>query len=143
MFAVFKSGGKQHRVSAGQTLKVEKLDGETGSKVVIDDVIAAGGKVTGLEKAKIEAEILEQAKDKKVIVFKKKRRHNYRRKIGHRQFFTKLRILSITGADGKTVKAEEKKASAVKKTAEKPETKKAAAPKKAAPKKTTAKKEEK
>jgi len=157
MFAVFKSGGKQHRVSAGQTVKVEKLEGDAGSKVTFDEVIAANGKVTGLDKAKVEAEILETSKDKKVLIFKKRRRQNSRRKNGHRQFFTKLRILSITDADGKTAKAEAKKAApkpAAKKDTPKAEAKKAAAPKKttaakkpaakkAAPKKTAAKKEEK
>ena len=144
MFATFKSGGKQHRVTAGQTLKVEKLTGEVGSKVVFDDVLVAGGKVTALDKAKVEAEILEQAKDKKVIVFKKKRRHNYRRKQGHRQFFTKLRILSVTGADGKAVKAEApKKVEEAKKAAPKAAAKETATKKAPAKKTAAAKKEEK
>ncbi len=144
MFAVFKSGGKQHRVSAGETVKVEKLEGEAGSKVTFDEVVAAGGTVVGLDKAKVEAEILETAKDKKVIVFKKKRRQNYRRKIGHRQLFTKLRILSITGADGKTVKAEAKvKAAATKVTAKSDTSAKAVEKKATAAKKAAAKKEEK
>lgn len=149
MFAVFKSGGKQHRVSAGQTVKVEKLEGEAGSKITFDEVIAAGGKVANLDKAKVEAEILETAKDKKVLIFKKRRRQNSRRKNGHRQFFTKLRILSITDADGKVSKPEARKAAtkpavAKKEDAPKKETaaKKPAA-KKAAPKKAAAKKEEK
>ncbi len=172
MFAVFKSGGKQHRVSAGQTVKVEKLEGEAGTKITLDEVLSANGKIDGLDKASVEAEILETAKDKKVIVFKKKRRQNYRRKNGHRQMFTKLRILSITDAEGKVTKAEakkpaEKKAEApkaeakaaapkaeAKKAAPKTEAKKPAAKtaektsdkpaaKKAAPKKAAAKKEEK
>lgn len=157
MFAVFKSGGKQYRAQAGDTVKVAKLEGEAGKKVTFEDVIAAGGKITGLDKAKVEAEIIETAKDDKIIVFKKKRRHNYRRKQGHRQWFTKLRVVSITDADGKTSKAEAKKAPAkpvAKKTEEKkPAAKKAATAEKkpatkkttakAAPKKTAAKKEEK
>ena len=108
MFAIFKTGGKQYRAATGDVLKVEKLTGEIGSKILLEEVLSANGKITDLAKAKIEAEIVEQAKDKKVIVFKKKRRHNYRRKIGHRQFFTTLRILSITDAEGKIVKAETK-----------------------------------
>ncbi len=139
MFAVFKTGGKQYRAKAGDTVKVEKLEGEAGAKVSFDDIIAAGGKVVGLDKAKVEAEILEQDKDKKVIVFKKKRRHNYRRKIGHRQLFTKLRILSVTDADGKTDKVEPAKKPAAKKAAAPAKAKKAASAK-TAEKKTAAKK---
>lgn len=133
MFAVFKAGGKQYRANAGSVLSVNKIEGEAGSKVVFDDVIAAGESITSLDKAKVEAEIVEQYKDKKVLVFKKKRRHNYRRKIGHRQLLTKLRILSVTDAAGKEHKAEVKA-----KAQKKAETKKAE-PKKAAEKKTTTK----
>lgn len=133
MFAVFKAGGKQYRANAGSVLSVNKIEGEAGSKVVFDDVIAAGESVTSLDKAKVEAEIVEQYKDKKVLVFKKKRRHNYRRKIGHRQLLTKLRILSVTDAAGNEHKAEVKA-----KAPKKAETKKAE-PKKAAEKKTTTK----
>lgn len=115
MFAVVRTGGKQYRVAAGDKIVVEKLAGEAGSTIALDDVLLAG-EGTELKDTKgltVSAEIIAQAKGEKVIVFKKRRRHNYRRKNGHRQQHTILRILSI-GAEKK------------------------AAPKKAAPKATTA-----
>jgi large subunit ribosomal protein L21 len=114
MFAVVRTGGKQYRVAAGDKIVVEKLAGEAGSTIALDDVLLAG-EGTELKDTKgltVSAEIIAQAKGEKVIVFKKRRRHNYRRKNGHRQQHTILRILSI-GAEKK------------------------AAPKKAAPKTTT------
>ena len=101
MYAVIKSGGKQYRVKAGQTLRLEKLAGEVGSKVELDNVllIEDGGEVkTGapLPKAKVEATILETDRADKIIVFKKKRKKQYRRTRGHRQSFTAVRIEKIS-----------------------------------------------
>lgn len=119
MFAIFTSGGKQYKARAGDILKLEKLEGEAGSTLSLDNILLFGGKQTQLgadaAKGKLVAEILEQGKGEKVIVFKKKRRHNYRRKNGHRQLITTVRITEITSPSGETVKAEP-----LKKKAEKP-----------------------
>lgn len=100
MFAVIKTGGKQYRVSEDNILKIEKIEGDVGSTVVFDNVLMLGGdKLTVgtplIEGAKVEAEVLHQVRDKKVIVFKKKRRHNYRRMKGHRQHISIVKIKSI------------------------------------------------
>ncbi len=101
MYAVIKTGGKQYRVSEGDVLDVEKLDGEVGSKVEISDVLAIGegeGLTIGtptVDGASVLAEIVEHGKGKKLIVFKKKRRKGYAKKQGHRQLFTSLRIQEI------------------------------------------------
>ena len=116
MFAVIKTGGKQYRVASGDVIKIEKLDGEDGSSLNFDDVLLVGddSNVTAgtpiVEGAKVSGEILEQARGDKVVIFKKKRRHNYRRKAGHRQNLTVVRITDIV-ADGKK-KAAAKKAAA-------------------------------
>ena len=101
MFAVVRTGGKQYRVAAGDKIAVEKLAGEAGDKVTLGDVLLAGedGSVTDASKITVSAEIIAQAKSEKVIVFKKRRRHNYRRKNGHRQQITLLRILAVGGAE--------------------------------------------
>lgn len=98
MFAVIRTGGKQYSVAPKDVILVEKLAGNAGEKIMINDVLAVDGKigaplVTG---ASVEAEILEQTRGDKVLIFKKKRRHNYRRKNGHRQHLTALRITAIT-----------------------------------------------
>jgi large subunit ribosomal protein L21 len=92
MFAVVRTGGKQYRVAAGDKIVVDKIDGEAGARVSLGDVIFTGG---GDAVSSVAAEIIAQAKGEKVIVFKKKRRHNYRRKAGHRQQHTILKILSV------------------------------------------------
>ncbi len=97
MFAVLESGSKQYHVKIGDVIKVEKLGGEVGSKITIDkilfvDKVAGNPVVSG---ASVVAEILDQRKAEKDIIFKKKRRHNYRRKRGHRQQITVLRIQEI------------------------------------------------
>lgn len=102
MYAVIKTGGKQYRVSEGDRLRVEKLPGEPGAKVTFDEVLMLGGDKVAIgtpivKGAKVSAEIVLQDRDKKVIVFKFKRRKNYRRKRGHRQPFTELKITGITG----------------------------------------------
>ena len=100
MYAVIKTGGKQYRVAAGDVIKVEKLDGEVGSNVDLDQVLMVGGDearigTPTIEGAKVTAEVLEQGKGDKVLIFKKKRRKNYRRTRGHRQHQTVLRIGAI------------------------------------------------
>lgn len=97
MFAVIRTGGKQYRVKAGDTIEVEKLEGNPGDKVELGEVLVAGDKI-GLpliSGAKVLAEIVDQFRGDKVIIFKKKRRHNYRRKKGHRQYHTSLKITDI------------------------------------------------
>jgi len=103
MFAVVRTGGKQYRVAAGDKIAVEKLAGEAGDKITLGDVLLAGedGAVADASKVTVSAEIIAQAKSEKVIVFKKRRRHNYRRKNGHRQQMTLLRILAVGGAEKK------------------------------------------
>ena len=107
MFAVVRTGGKQYRVAAGDKIAVEKLAGEAGDKIVLGDVLLAGaeGELADASKVTVSAEIIAQDKSEKVIVFKKRRRHNYRRKNGHRQFITLLRILSVGGEATKAKKA--------------------------------------
>ena len=141
MFAVVRTGGKQYRVTAGDKIVVEKLAGEAGDRIDITDILLAGEgsdlkPVAGLT---VGAEIVAQAKADKVTVFKKRRRHNYRRKKGHRQQHTILKIVSIGGEKAKAAKPKaeatpaENKAAAAPAKAEKPA--KAEAPaKKAEPK---------
>lgn len=101
MFAVVRTGGKQYRVAAGDKIAVEKLAGDAGDRITLGDVILAGndGAIADIASVTVAAEIIAQAKSEKVIVFKKRRRHNYRRKNGHRQQLTLLRILSVGGED--------------------------------------------
>lgn len=153
MFAVVKTGGKQYRVSAGDVLKVEKLAGEVGETVKLSDVLAIGGEKPAVGAplvagASVSAEIIAQSKSDKVIVFKKTRRQTYRRKRGHRQLQTVLRVMSIAGEGGAKLAEAAAKAPAKAKPvpAEKAEKKVAATPKtkalaaKAAEKKPAAKK---
>ncbi len=97
MFAVVRTGGKQYRVAAGDKIVVEKIAGAAGDTVRLDDVLLAGegADLRSTDGLVVSAEIIAQAKADKVIVFKKKRRHNYRRKAGHRQQHTILRITAI------------------------------------------------
>ena len=97
MFAVFETGSKQYHVKSGDVVKIEKVSGAVGDTVDFDQVIIAGDKIGAplVKGAAVKAEILEQTKTDKVIVFKKKRRHNYRRKKGHRQEITVLRVKEI------------------------------------------------
>ena len=99
MFAVIRTGGKQYKVASGDVIAVEKLEGAAGDKVEIGDVLMAGQKIGSplLSGAKVLAEIVKQFRDDKVTIFKKRRRHNYRRKKGHRQDLTVLRITGING----------------------------------------------
>ena len=97
MFAVVRTGGKQYRVHPGDKIVVEKLDGNAGDKVTLGDVLLAGdgGNLQKTDGLTVAAEIVAQAKADKVTVFKKRRRHNYRRKKGHRQQHTILKIVAI------------------------------------------------
>ena len=105
MFAVFKTGGKQYRVAAEDVLKIEKVKGEPGEIVEFGEVLVVGGDTVTLGApivagATVAAEVLDQARGPKIIAFKKRRRKNSRRKRGHRQEFTLLRITEIL-TDGK------------------------------------------
>ena len=97
MFAVVRTGGKQYRVAAGDKIVVEKLAGEAGDTIQLGDILLAGegSELRSTDGLTVAAEIIAQAKADKVIVFKKRRRHNYRRKKGHRQQHTILRIVGI------------------------------------------------
>jgi large subunit ribosomal protein L21 len=97
MFAVVRTGGKQYRVAPGDKIAVEKLAGDAGETITLGEVLLAGegGDLQDAGKVTVSAEIIAQAKSEKVTVFKKRRRHNYRRKAGHRQQLTLLRILSV------------------------------------------------
>ena len=163
MFAVVRTGGKQYRVAPGDKIVVEKLDGNAGDKITLGEVLLAGegSSLKSTDGLTVAAEIIAQAKGEKVTVFKKRRRHNYRRKKGHRQQHTILRITAIGDhkaekpAKAATPKAEAKADAKAKpadvagtptenpapdnaKAAKAPEAKKPAA-KKAAPAKTAAK----
>jgi large subunit ribosomal protein L21 len=105
MFAVFKTGGKQYRVAAEDVLKVDKVKGEPGEIVEFGEVLVVGGDsvvlgVPTVAGATVAAEVLDQSRGGKIIAFKKRRRKNSRRKRGHRQEFTLLRITEIL-TDGK------------------------------------------
>jgi large subunit ribosomal protein L21 len=107
-FAVIKTGGKQYKVAANDVLKIEKLDAEAGTIVTFDQVLMVDGEVGAplVEGALVAAELLETRKQKTVIIFKKNRRHNYRRRNGHRQLLSTVRITEIlTGGAQPTVKA--------------------------------------
>ena len=101
MYAIVKSGGKQYRVQEGSFLNVEKLSAEPGTEIVLDKVLAVGegdelqvGKPY-VDAAKVNCEVVEQKRGKKVVIFKHKKRKDYRRKAGHRQDFTKLKVKEI------------------------------------------------
>jgi large subunit ribosomal protein L21 len=102
MYAVIRSGGKQYRVAPGQTIRLERVAGDVGSKVKLGDVLLVendGNLQVGnplLSNATIEATVLEHDRSKKILVFKKKRKKQYRRTRGHRQGYTAVRIESIT-----------------------------------------------
>ncbi|MFN7030156.1 MAG: 50S ribosomal protein L21 [Sphingopyxis sp.] len=139
MFAIVRTGGKQYRVAAGDKIAVEKIDGEAGDTVSLGDVLLAGdgGEVKSADGLVVSAEIIAQTRGEKVIVFKKRRRHNYRRRNGHRQSLTLLRILAV----GEAKKAAPKKEAAPKAEAAPATEAKAAAPAKEAPAKAAPAKE--
>ena len=122
-YAVIKTGGKQYKVKAGEILKIEKLqDSKPNSKVEFNEILAYGDDksielgtpiVSG---AKVEAELIENSKNRTILIFKKRRRHNSRRKNGHRQEFSKIRINKIFSKDGKVLSEAEKVVKTEKKT---------------------------
>lgn len=126
MYAVIKTGGKQYKVSKDDIISVEKLSEDSGKKVKLNEVLVISDKgkpIIGdplIKGASVEAEILEQTRSKKITIFKKKRRNNYRRKQGHKQLITNLKILSInsTGTKSEKTKTEDtkKKTTTTKKT---------------------------
>jgi large subunit ribosomal protein L21 len=137
MFAIVRTGGKQYRVAAGDKIVVEKLAGAAGDTITLSDVLFAGdgGETKSTDGLTVSAEIIAQAKADKVTVFKKKRRHNYRRKRGHRQQLTILKIVAIGGkkADKKADKAEAAAPAAKAEAAPAAKPEKAKAPKPEAP----------
>ena len=125
-FAVIQTGGKQYKVKAGEILKVEKLeDSKENSKIEFNEILAYGddknlelGEPT-ISGAKVEAELIKNGKNRTVLIFKKRRRQNSRRKNGHRQKFTMVRISKIYSKDGKVIsEAEKRKERPSKKTVE-------------------------
>ena len=102
MFAVIRTGGKQYRVAENDVIRIEKLDAEAGSEVTFDQVLMVGGEGDAkigaplVEGATVKAELVEQMRDKKGIIFKKRRRQNSRRKNGHRQHLSVVRITGIS-----------------------------------------------
>jgi len=151
MYAVIQTGGKQYRVANGDVITVEKLEGEAGSTLAIEPVLMLDdGKETQVgtpivEGAAVTAELVEQTRGKKIVVFKKKRRQGYQRTHGHRQDQTVLRIVDVTGKAKAPAKKAAKAAPAAeaKPAAKKPAAKKAASStaKKPAAKKPAAKKD--
>ncbi|MEY4343678.1 MAG: hypothetical protein RI970_371 [Pseudomonadota bacterium] len=123
-FAVIKTGGKQYKVSANDTIRIEKLDDEAGKKFEFKEVLLTTDNTTTeigspmIDGAYVEAELLKQARNDKVIIFKKRRRQNSRRKRGHRQHVSIVKILKIYGKSGKLL-AEAKESAVEKKTSEK------------------------
>ena len=110
MFAVIKTGGKQYTVAADDLLKVEKLDAEAGSTVTFDEVLVVGnGTDTTIgaptvEGASVVAEVVDQGRNRKIIIFKKRRRQNSRRRNGHRQSFTLVKVTDILTGGAKPAK---------------------------------------
>ena len=122
-YAVIKTGGKQYRVKAGEILKIEKLqDSKPSSKIEFNEILAYGDDKTieigapTISGAKVEAELIENSKNRTVLIFKKRRRHNSRRKNGHRQEFSKIRINKIYSKDGSVLSEAEKEVKVAKKT---------------------------
>jgi large subunit ribosomal protein L21 len=103
MYAVIETGGKQYKVAEGEILKVEKLGGEIGDKLTLEQVLMVkddnGARIGSptVQNARVIAEVIEQGREKKIVVYKYKKRKNYRRKQGQRQAFTKIKIEKIEG----------------------------------------------
>lgn len=120
MYAVIRTGGKQYRVAKDDVVRIEKLAGEPGDTITFDQVVMVGGEdgtqvgAPVVEGATVQGEVVDQTRNRKVLVFKKKRRKNYRRTAGHRQHVSVIRITDILAAGQKKTK----KKSAAKKKAE-------------------------
>lgn len=103
MYAVFTSGGKQHRASAGDLVRLEKLEGEVGNKITFDQVLLTGGEGEPrvgqpvLSGVQVQAEITRQGLGKKILVYKRRRRKGFHKQMGHRQPFTEVKITGIQG----------------------------------------------
>ena len=122
-FAVIKTGGKQYKVKSGEILKIEKLsDSQASSKIEFNEVLAYGNDnkievgAPMVDGAKVEADLIKNSKNKTVLIFKKRRRHNSRRKNGHRQEYSMIRINKIFSKDGKVLSEAEKISEVTKKT---------------------------
>jgi large subunit ribosomal protein L21 len=94
-YAIIRTGGKQFNVEEGQTLRVPTIDGKEGSKIDLEALLIGGEKKTDLDGGKVKATVVSHGRDEKVIVFKKKRRKQYKRKQGHRQGYTEIKIDKI------------------------------------------------
>ena len=121
-FAVIKTGGKQYRVKAGEILKIEKLENlKASAKIEFKEVLAYGDDKTAevgtpkIDGAKVEAELIKNGKNRTILIFKKRRRKNSRRKNGHRQQFSLIRINKIYSKDGKVISEAEKMKKEIKK----------------------------
>lgn len=111
MYAVIKTGGKQYRVSEGDVVRVEKLNADVGSKVTFDEVLLFGEGAdikagSDAAKVKVSGVVTEQDRDKKIVVFKKRRRKTYRRTMGHRQAYTAVKIEKISKPRAAAAKAD-------------------------------------
>jgi len=146
MYAIIRTGGKQYRVAPGDVIEVEKLSGEAGEIIQFSQVLMLGGEgaaqigTPGVSGASVAAEVLAQKRDEKIIVFKKKRRKGHRRKKGHRQHLTALRITEILTGGKQPSKTPAKPAAKAKAKAKAKAPAKKPAAKKSAPKKPAAKK---
>ena len=130
-FAVIKTGGKQYKVKSGEILKIEKLpNSESEKKIEFNEILAYGDDKTieigtpNVEGAKVEADLIKNSKNRTILIFKKRRRQNSRRKNGHRQEFTLVRISKIFAKDGKVLSEAEKYKKVVKEKIKKEEAKK-------------------
>ena len=105
-YAVIRTGGKQYRVEPGDVIRVEKLEGETGTAVEFTDVLATGDESSVrigtplVDGATVKGHVVQQGRAKKILVYKKKRRKNYRRRQGHRQYFTAVKVTEIASGAG-------------------------------------------
>ena len=122
-FAVIKTGGKQYKVKSGEILKIERLNNKASkSKIEFNEVLAYGNDKSleigspVINGAKVEADLIKNSKNRTVLIFKKRRRKNSRRKNGHRQLFSMVRISKIFDKDGKILSEAEKMIKKVKKT---------------------------
>ena len=114
-YAIIKTGGKQYKVKSGEILKIEKLpDSKPDSKVEFNEILAYGDDKSieigtpNVEGAKVEANLIKNSKNRTILIFKKRRRHNSRRKNGHRQQYSMIRIIKIFSKDGKILSEAEK-----------------------------------
>ena len=124
-FAIIKTGGKQYKVKASDILKIERLkESKAESKIEFNEILAYGDDkiievgTPKIDGAKVEAELVKNGKNRTILIFKKRRRHNSRRKNGHRQEYSMIRINKIFSKDGKVLSEAEKKVTPIKKTKE-------------------------